>query len=76
MVQLILGHQPDLEDIGNDFQSTPLGWAVHGSENGWHKDTGDYASTVVTLIQAGAKVPETIKGTEVVRKLLEKYKTV
>ena len=76
MVQLILRHQPDLEDIENDFQLTPLEWAVHGSENGWRKETGDYASTVEALIQAGAKVPGTIKGTEQVRKVLEKHKTM
>ncbi len=76
MVQLILQHQPDLEDIANDFESTPLGWAVYGSENGWHKETGDYASTVEALIQAGAKIPGTIDGTEGVRRVLEKYKTL
>ena len=76
MVRLILRHQPDLEDIANDFRGTPLGWAIHGSENGWHNETGDYASTVEALIQAGAKVPRTIEGTEVVRKVLERYRTM
>src|SRR6267378_311762 len=28
MVQLILRHQPELEDIENDFKATPLGWAT------------------------------------------------
>ena len=22
------------------LERTPLGWALHGSENGWHKDSG------------------------------------
>jgi len=76
MVQLILGHQPELENIANDFHGTPLGWAIHGSENGWHNETGDYASTVEALIHAGARVPGTIEGTEVVRKVLERHRTV
>jgi len=62
MVRLILGCQPELENIANDFHGTPLGWAIHGSENGWHKETGDYASTVEALIQAGAKAPERAKA--------------
>ncbi len=75
MVQLIMRHQPKLEDIENDFKATPLGWATHGSENGWHKEKGDYASTVEALIKAGAKAPGKIEGTEVVRKVLQKYRT-
>src|SRR5438105_9506523 len=72
---LILRHQPELEDIENDFKATPLGWATHGSENGWHREKGDYASTVEALIKAGAKVPATIEGTEVVREVLQKHRT-
>jgi hypothetical protein len=75
MVQLILQHQPELENTDNDFKATPLGWATHGSENGWHKENGDYASTVEALIKAGAKAPSTIEGTEAVRKVLQKYRT-
>jgi len=75
-VRLILAHRPDLENSANDFHGTPLGWAIHGSENGWHKETGDYASTVQALIHAGAQLPATIEGTEVVRKVLERYRTM
>src|SRR5229473_1328925 len=75
MVQLILQHQPELENSDNDFKATPLGWATHGSENGWHKENGDYASTVEALIKAGAKAPGTIEGTEAVRKVLQEYRT-
>ena len=75
MVQLILRHQPELENIDNDFKATPLGWAIHGSENGWHREKGDYASTVEALIKAGAKPPDTIEGSEVVREVLRKYRT-
>ena len=76
VVQLTLGCRPDLENIANDFHGTPLGWAIHGSENGWHKETGDYASTVEALIHAGAQVPGTSEGAEVVRKVLARHRTM
>ena len=34
MVEAILPYKPPLEDAENDFQSTPLGWATHGSRAG------------------------------------------
>jgi hypothetical protein len=44
-----------LEAIDNDFAKTPLGWAKHGSEHGWHCRTGNYAATIDALRRAGAK---------------------
>jgi len=57
MVRAILGRGPALEarDWNND--ATPMGWAIHGSENGWHRDKGDYARVVEALLDAGAKAP-------------------
>lgn len=75
MVRLILQQKAELENIDNEFKATPLGWATHGSENGWHKERGDYASAVEALVKAGAKAPATIEGTELVRKVLRKYRT-
>src|SRR6185503_8559690 len=57
MTRQILAHNPPLEDAANDFNGTPLRWAIHGSENGWHRQTGDYRATVEALITAGAKLP-------------------
>ena len=70
MVHLILLRHPPLEDAGNEFNATPLGWAIHGSENGWHRQTGDYAATVEALLDAGARLPGNIEGTEAVRAVL------
>ncbi|MBL9139003.1 MAG: hypothetical protein JNK85_24255, partial [Verrucomicrobiales bacterium] len=36
MTREILRHQPPLEALDADFKATPLGWAIHGSENGWY----------------------------------------
>jgi hypothetical protein len=70
LVELILQHNPPLEDAGNDFSGTPMVWAIHGSEHGWHRHEGDYGVTVRLLLQAGAKRPETISGSAEVRAVL------
>ena len=70
LVQALLRHGPALEDTDNDFQSTPLGWATHGSQNGWHRETGDYPAVVQTLLEAGAKLPETVSGTDAVKDVI------
>jgi ankyrin repeat protein len=57
MVQEILRYRPSLEIRSEDFDMTPLGWLLHGSVNGWHCETGDFAGTLQTLLEAGARVP-------------------
>jgi ankyrin repeat protein len=44
MVQAILPFGPPLEATDADFNSTPLGWAVHGSEHGWHQQSAGISS--------------------------------
>lgn len=72
MVRAILPHGPDLEDNQNDFDGTPMRWAIHGSENGWEKEKGNYGATVEALLQAGAKPPEKPGGTVAVREALKR----
>ena len=62
-----------LEATDSDFKGTPLGWAIYGSENGWSSQTGDYAETIEVLIQAGARLPEQLGGTEAVREVLRRH---
>jgi hypothetical protein len=73
MVRDLLRFAPRLENVDNDFHATPLGWAVHGSEFGWHRQTGDYAAVVDALLQAGVKVTDEIAGTEAVREVLRRH---
>jgi ankyrin repeat protein len=73
IAKLLLAHNPPLETRDADFHSTPMGWTIHGSENGWHCQTGDYAATAEALIVAGATVPEKIAGTEAVRDVLRRH---
>jgi len=75
MVHEILRHHPKLE-LSCQHDITALGCAFHGSENGWHRQTGDYAATVEALLQAGAKSPklEDIPETsDAVREVLSRY---
>jgi ankyrin repeat protein len=70
MVRLILRHHPPLEKRDPAYAATPLGWAIHGSENGWHRNTGNYGATVEALLEAGAKAPDEIAGSAAVRTAL------
>jgi len=70
MVELILRRNPPLEVTDKDFQSTPLGWAIYGSEHGWQRDTGNYAATVEALLRAGAKPPQEVAGSAEVKQVL------
>jgi len=73
MIKFILPYKPPLERLDADFNATPLGWAMHGSEEGWYCRTGDYAGTVELLLRAGAKRPEKMKGSEPVQELLRSH---
>ena len=72
MTHIILGCSPPLETKDRDFDGTPLNWAIHGSEHGWSRETGDYAGTVEALIQAGAKPPDSISGSPAVQDVLRR----
>ncbi|HEY6986957.1 MAG TPA: ankyrin repeat domain-containing protein [Bryobacteraceae bacterium] len=72
LVRLILGQHPPLENADNDYKCTPLAWAIHGSENGWHRQTGDYGATVNELLDAGARFSGKVEGTETVKEVFRK----
>ena len=73
MARAILGHEPPLEHPDPDYQATPMGWACHGSENGWHRQTGDYGAVVEELLRAGAKPPAKVAGNAAVREALRRH---
>lgn len=75
MVGEILKYGPQLE-LDCQHGITALGSALHGSANGWHRDTGDYVATVEELLRAGAKAPtfsEDLEASDPVRDLLREY---
>jgi ankyrin repeat protein len=74
MVREVLTYGPPLEALDGDFNGSPLGWAIHGSMNGWFVKTGDYVATVDLLLQAGATPPtELTRGSPAVRAALARF---
>lgn len=73
LVQLFIRHGAALENNENDYQGTPLNWAMYGSEHAWHPESGDYPATVEALIAAGAGLPRQPGGTEPVREILSRH---
>ena len=73
MVEAILPYKPPLEDAENDFHSKPLGWATHGSQEGWYRRTGDYPGVVEALLAAGTTVFDTARGTDAVKEVQRRY---
>ena len=69
MVHELLQHHAPLEAQEDEYKATPLGWAIHGSEHGWHRDKGEYGQTIEALLAAGAKAP-TLAGVEASEEVL------
>jgi len=73
MTAALLARGPALEQRDASFNGPPLGWAIHGSREGWHRQTGDYGRTADLLLEAGAKNVETVTGTEAVQTVLRRF---
>ena len=75
MAREILRYRPQLE-LDCQHGITAVGCVLHGSENGWHRDTGDYVATMETLLDAGAKAPKVtddLEASEAVRDVLRRH---
>jgi hypothetical protein len=76
MIRELLRHRAPVDVKGDEFDGTPLFWAVYGSVHGWRCKTGDYAGAVETLIAAGAQVlkltPE-LNASDAVRAVLARH---
>ena len=64
MVRELLRYRPPLEANENPWRSTPLSGGIYASKHGWHPDRGDYPGTVAALIDAGARLPESLDGVD------------
>jgi ankyrin repeat protein len=62
MARELLKYDPPLDLREGAFNATPLGWAQHGTENSWHRRTGDYRATTDALVAAGAATPPPDQG--------------
>jgi ankyrin repeat protein len=73
MTRDILRFHSTLELKSREYEGTALSWAIYGSGNGWHRDTGDYVGTVRALLAAGATIPphaESLEPSEAVLEVL------
>lgn len=76
MAREIVRHHPTVDLVDTTHEMTPLGWACYGSENGWYRDTGDYAGAVEALLEAGAKSPPTMEefvASDAVREVIRRH---
>jgi ankyrin repeat protein len=73
LVRLILSRGPSLDDTSNDYQGTAAHWAIHGSTGGWHLPSGEHATALELLLDAGVPHPGEVFGTEPVREVLRRY---
>jgi len=76
MVREILRYDPPVDVRGDEYDLSPLGWALHGSVHGWHSDTGDYGGTVQALLEAGAVPPpirDDLVPSEAAREVLRRH---
>ena len=73
LIQALLRANPPLNDNDNDFKAAPIGWATHGSEHGWHRRTGNYPAVAEALLEAGAKAPAAVSGTDAVKEVLRRH---
>lgn len=72
MTRMLLAHAPPLEAPDEDFKATPLGWAIHASREGWHRDAEEAVEVVRLLLDAGAKLPDKPDGAPGVREELRR----
>jgi ankyrin repeat protein len=73
MTKMLLTRGPALEQKDADFDGPPMGWLMHGSREGWHRQSGDYAATVELLLAAGAKPPVEPRGSPEVMAVLRRF---
>jgi len=67
----LLEHGAAVNVKGDEYDGTPLSWAIYGSTNSWKCKTGDYVGVVKALLDAGATVPErTDSASDTVREVL------
>jgi ankyrin repeat protein len=77
VVRDLLARDAPVEVLEQQYKFTPLGWALHGSEHSWHRETGDYLHTVEALLMAGAKLTanvDDLKASEEVLEVLRRHR--
>ena len=76
MVQALVKHNAPINICETEHGGSPLAWALHGSLNGWHRDTGDYPAVTRALLAAGAPIPQPeypLQATEDVLEVIREF---
>jgi hypothetical protein len=60
LVQRLLAHNPPVGVPDASYGGTPLGNCLYGSLHGWTHQTGDFASTVRLLLDAGESIDPSV----------------
>jgi hypothetical protein len=60
MVRLLLPHSPPIGVPDPTYGGTPMGQCLYGSLHGWRRHTGDFATTVRLLLDAGERPDPTV----------------
>ena len=59
MLKRLLPHNPPIGKPDRTYGGTPLGQCLYGSLHGWERGTGDFATTVRLLLDAGERPEST-----------------
>ena len=70
-VRDLIAHGAPVNVFEAEHGGSPLAWALHGSQNSWHRHTGDYPATVKALLAAGAEIPKPERPLEATEEVLE-----
>jgi ankyrin repeat protein len=71
IVRALLARNATVSVFETQHGGSPLGWALHGSLNSWHRDKGDYPGVTRALLAAGAEVPKSERPLEATEEVLE-----
>ncbi len=71
VIEAILPFGPSLE-VRNEFGGRPLEACLWGSEHSWRKD-GDFRRSLELLIEAGAELPPSLRGSQAARETLQRH---
>jgi hypothetical protein len=76
MVRALLNCNAAVNVFETQQGGSPLGWALHGSLHGWHRDKGEYPAVAKMLLEAGAGIPKPdhpLEATEDVLEVIRQY---
>jgi ankyrin repeat protein len=76
IVRELLRYDPPFDVRDGSFGGTPVTWTLHGSQNSWRKNRGDYGAVMEALLNAGAPAPKLtpdLEASDAVRAVLRRY---